>query len=114
MPVALAMQTQIAAIKARIDAITPTATPEDIVMLSKAVEAIGGQCSVFDVMQVGADQVAAVEAAGQSQVQQVQDAIGAAEQTALSSVTTAKQAALLELNPQNFSRAAVQAALLSL
>lgn len=114
MPVALAMQTQIAAIKARIDAITPTATPEDIVMLSKAVEAISGQCSVFDVMQVGADQVAAVETAGQSQVQQVQDAIGAAEQTALSAVTTAKQAALLELNPQNFSRAAVQAALLSL
>lgn len=114
MPIALAMQAQITAIKARIDALAPTATPEDIVMLSKAIEAIGGQCSVFDVMQVGADQAAAILAAGQTQITSIQNSVGIAQQTALAAVTVAQQAALAELNPQNFSRAAVHAALLSL
>ena len=51
-----ALQTQIEAIQARIDALAPDASSEDIVMLAKAVEAVGGQTTVFDVLATAAEQ----------------------------------------------------------
>ncbi len=56
MAVSPALEAQITALKNRIDAVTPEASPEDIVMLSKAVEAIGGQATVFDVIDTGQQQ----------------------------------------------------------
>ena len=50
MPVNPQLQTQVNAIQTRIDTLAPSATPEDIVMLVKAVEAVGGQATVFDVI----------------------------------------------------------------
>lgn len=114
MPVSLALQTQISAIKARIDAVAASATPEDIVMLAKAIEAIGGQATVFDVMAAGDDQIALIGDAISSQLSAASSAIGTGKAAALAEVSTAKNVALAELNPQNFSRAAVQAAILSL
>lgn len=49
------IQTQIAAIQARIDALAPEASSEDVVMLAKAVEAVAGQATVFDVLRSGED-----------------------------------------------------------
>ena len=53
MAVTPALQTQIAALQARIDAVAPNASPEDVVMLAKAIEAIAGQATVFDVIAYG-------------------------------------------------------------
>lgn len=53
MPISPQLQAQIDAIQTRIDTLAPTATPEDIVMLAKAVEAVGGQATVFDVIDTG-------------------------------------------------------------
>ena len=50
MPISTQLQAQIDAIQMRIDALAPSATPEDIVMLAKAIEAISGQATVFDVI----------------------------------------------------------------
>ena len=53
MPISTQLQAQIDAIQTRIDTLAPSATPEDIVMLAKAVEAVGGQATVFDVIETG-------------------------------------------------------------
>ena len=53
MPISTQLQAQIDAIQTRIDTLAPSATPEDIVMLAKAVEAVGGQATVFDVIGTG-------------------------------------------------------------
>ena len=50
MPVNPQLQTQVDAIQIHIDTLAPTATPEDIVMLAKTVEAVGGQATVFDMI----------------------------------------------------------------
>jgi hypothetical protein len=60
MAVTPALQTQIAALQARIDAVAPNASPEDVVMLAKAIEAISGQASVFDVIAYGDTQKSAL------------------------------------------------------
>lgn len=112
MSVATPLRTQIEAIKARIDALAPNATAEDIVMLSKAVEAIGGQATVFDVMSVGEDQKAAVLAAGTTAATTGTTAIDAAKTSALSAITQAKNAALAQVNPLP-TLAAAHAAVLS-
>ena len=62
MPISTALQNQIEAIQARIDAIMPEASPEDVVMLAKAVEAVGGQATVFDVIETGETEKAEVVA----------------------------------------------------
>jgi len=53
MPISTQLQTQIDAIQTRINTVAPNATPEDLVMLAKAVEAVGGQATVFDVIDTG-------------------------------------------------------------
>ena len=53
MAVTLALQTQIAALQSRIDAVAANASAEDVVMLAKAIEAISGQATVFDVIDYG-------------------------------------------------------------
>lgn len=58
MPISTQLQAQIDAIQTRIDTLAPSATPEDIVMLAKAVEAVGGQATVFDVIDTGQQQKA--------------------------------------------------------
>lgn len=60
MAVTPALQTQIAALQARIDAVAPNASPEDVVMLAKAIEAISGQATVFDVIAYGDTQKSAL------------------------------------------------------
>ena len=60
MAVTLALQTQIAALQARIDAVAANASPEDVVMLAKAIEAISGQATVFDVIAYGDAQKSAL------------------------------------------------------
>lgn len=89
MSIATPLRTQIEAIKARIDALAATATAEDIVMLSKAVEAIGGQASVFDVMAVAEEKAAEIEQTGA--------AIVAVGQQAQTQVQTAKDNAITDI-----------------
>jgi hypothetical protein len=108
------IQTQVNAIKARIDAVAATATPDDIVMLAKAVEAIAGQVTVFDVIEIGDQKVAAIEGAFVGQIDAGMSAIDDSKTQALSDIAKAKAAALTQINPNNFSLAAVQAASLSL
>ncbi len=60
MAVTPALQTQIAALQSRIDAVSANASPEDVVMLAKAIEAISGQATVFDVIAYGDTQKSAL------------------------------------------------------
>lgn len=55
-----ALKTQVAAIQSRLNTVAETATPEDLVMLAKAVEAIGGQATIFDVIEAGEGQQTAL------------------------------------------------------
>lgn len=73
MATATALKNQIEAVKARIDAVAPTATPEDVVMLAKAIEAVGGQATVFDVMEAGAEQKTALAATAERQKTNLND-----------------------------------------
>ena len=115
MSIATPLRTQIEAIKARIDALAATATAEDIVMLSKAVEAIGGQASVFDVMAVAEEKAAEIEAAADQATTSGTAAIDTAKTNALASVETAKNQALNTLaHSGGVSLAQIQAAALSL
>lgn len=74
------MKTQIAAIQARMASVTDAATPEDLVMLAKAVEAVGGQATVFDVLEAGAEAgeqaLALIEAAKNSALTEIVKAVG--------------------------------------
>ncbi len=114
MPIATQLQTQIAAIKARIDTVAATATPEDIVMLAKAVEAIAGQVTVFDVMAAGEERLAEVEAGISTASAAAQAEIDSKLSTAVSELDAAKTAALASINPDSFSVAAIHAAALSI
>lgn len=53
MPISTALKNQVEAIQSQIDTLAPSASAEDVVMLAKAVEAVGGQATVFDVMETG-------------------------------------------------------------
>lgn len=52
------LRTQIRALQSRIDSVTETATPEDIVMLAKGMEAVAGQATVFDILDAGEEAAA--------------------------------------------------------
>lgn len=66
------LKTQVQAIQSRINSVTESATPEDLVMLAKAVEAVGGQATVFDIIDAGDESrekaLADIDAARQSAV----------------------------------------------
>lgn len=66
MPVTTELQTQISAIKARIDSLAPNATAEDIVMLAKGVEAVAGQATVFEIIALGDDKKAEITTLGET------------------------------------------------
>ena len=73
----------------------PTATPDDIIMLAKAVEVIGGQISVFELKayvetlaQELTTQTVSAKQEIQSTSQQILTDIGAAKQTALTAINT--------------------------
>lgn len=53
MPISTALKNQVEAIQSQIDTLAPSASAEDVVMLAKAVEAVGGQATLFDVMETG-------------------------------------------------------------
>lgn len=112
MSIATPLRTQIEAIKARIDALAATATAEDIVMLSKAVEAIGGQASVFDVMAVAEEKAAEIEAASADAAAAATAMIGTAKDTAMTAIDQAKNNAVTQINPLP-TLAAAHAAVLS-
>lgn len=112
MSIATPLRTQIEAIKARIDALAATATAEDIVMLSKAVEAIGGQASVFDVMAVAEEKVVEIETAAEAATTSGTTAIDAAKTTAMTAIDQAKNNAVAQIDPLP-TLAAAHAAVLS-
>lgn len=74
------LKTQVQAIQARLAAVAPDASAEDLVMLAKAVEAIGGRATVFDVMDAGEDArqlaVSAIDAARIAALAEVHAAAG--------------------------------------
>lgn len=72
------LRTQIRAMQSRIDSVTATATPEDIVMLAKGMEAVAGQATVFDILDAGEEAAA-----------KALDAIKAAKDEALDAVAEA-------------------------
>ena len=88
MPISTPLQTQIEAIQARINTVAPNATPEDLVMLAKAIEAIAGQATVIDVVAAGDAKVAAVSAEVDSVLLSIQNAT----QQALSEIEVVSQA----------------------
>lgn len=112
MSIATPLRTQIEAIKARIDALAATATAEDIVMLSKAIEAVGGQSSVFDVMAVAEEKAAEIEASAENAAVAATATVNTAKDSAMTAITQAKNAALAQVNPLP-TLAAAQAAVLS-
>lgn len=69
------MKTQIAALQSRIGDVTAAATPEDLVMLAKAIESVSGQATVFDILDAGTE----------------------AGEEALALIDTAKKSALAEI-----------------
>lgn len=111
MTIATPLRTQIEAIKARIDGLAATATAEDIVMLSKAVEAIGGQASVFDVMSVGEEKIAEIAAASVDAATAATSTIETAKTAAVTAINQAKNNAVSQINPLPTLAAAHAAAL---
>ena len=88
MPISTQLHAQIEAIQARINTVAPNATPEDLVMLAKAIEAIAGQATVIDVVAAGDAKVAAVSAEVDSMLLSIQQAA----QQALTELDTVSQA----------------------
>ena len=74
------LKTQVQAIQARLAAVAPDASAEDLVMLAKAVEAVGGRATVFDVLDAGEDArkqaVSAIDAARIAALAEVHAAAG--------------------------------------
>lgn len=83
------LKTQIRAMQARIDAVAPDASPEDIVMLAKAVEAVSGRATVFDVLDAGGEATASalvdIEVARKAALDEVH-AAGGVTDTVLNSI----------------------------
>lgn len=90
MPMSPSLQNQIAAIQAAISNLAPTATPEDVVMLAKAVEAIAGQTTVFDLQAFAASLGDGLDA---KSVEKLQALANAATQ-AIAAITAAKTTAI--------------------
>ncbi len=93
MSISSSLQTQIAAIQAAITNLAPTATPEDVVMLAKAVEAIAGQTTVFDLQEFAASLGDNLDAQAEEKVQSV---VFAGTQ-AINNITAAKDAAVANI-----------------
>lgn len=93
MPMSPSLQNQIAAIQAAITSLAPTATPEDVVMLAKAVEAIAGQTTVFDLQAFAASLGDDLDAQAEAKVQSV---VFAGTQ-AINNITAAKDAAVANI-----------------
>lgn len=74
------LQAQIAAIQSRIEAVAADASPEDLVMLAKAVEAVGGQATVFDLVSVAQEQRTALEDDTQAHLSALEVAVSQATQ----------------------------------
>ncbi len=105
MPISTQLQAQIDAIQTRIDALAPTATPEDIVMLAKAIEAISGQATVFDVIAYGDAQKSALAhaltqalAALDAQLAAASSQLGDTTQVQLAQIVTQAQALRAEFD----------------
>lgn len=89
-----ALQAQVDALRARISALTPNASAEDLAMIAKALESLAGQVSVIDIMNVTQQQRdSALQALQNSQTQAVA-AIEQARQSALQAQQAAQQQAL--------------------
>lgn len=80
--------------------------------MSKAIEAIGTRATIIDVLEAGQQQIDAVETAFTTEKDAALAAIDSSKTIALTALTQSKDACLAEINPQNFSLAAVQAAIL--
>lgn len=105
MAVTLALQTQITALQARIDAVAENASPEDVVMLAKAIEAISGQATVFDVIAYGDAQKSALAhaltqalAALEAQLAAASSQLGETTQAQLAQVVAQAQALRAEFD----------------
>lgn len=110
MSIAIQLQTQIAAIQARIDTLAPTATPEDVVMLAKAVEAVAGQTTVFDLQAYAQTLAQGLDA----QIATATQGVESAATQNLLDIEAAKQDALGVINASPLTLAAVHAYTLAL
>lgn len=86
----VALKTQVAAIQSRLNTVAETATPEDLVMLAKAVESIGGQATVFDVIATGEEQ--------QAQLLTIKSDVDVLGKQAKADVVAAKEAGIAEIS----------------
>ena len=96
MPIPTQLQVQVDAIQSRIEALAPSATPEDVVMLAKAVEAIGAQATVFDVLVYGDQKKTELEALA-SQQQSGLTTLAHQKESSLTALATAKESSLSHL-----------------
>lgn len=103
------IQTQIAAIQARIDALAPEASSEDVVMLAKAVEAVAGQATVFDLIETASAEREQISVAGAAQ----QDQLTTAGIDALDAINAARDQVTAHVQAQGITRADLHATLLS-
>ena len=85
-----ALKTQIAAIQSRLNTVAETATPEDLVMLAKAVEAVGGQATVFDIITTGEEQ--------QTKLFAIKGEVEALASRSKADITAAKEASIEEIS----------------
>lgn len=110
MPMSPSLQNQIAAIQAAITNLAPTATPEDVVMLAKAVEAIAGQTTVFDLQAFANSLGEDLDAQAATSIQTVTDATT----QAIDSITAAKDAAVANITAYPVTAATLHSLTLAL
>ncbi len=130
------LATAVLALKAQIIAKSETATAEELAYIASAIEKIGGQASVFEVMETAEQAKSDISIAKQAVIDALnaqKDSISDALSEAKDSISDALSEALSEakdsninaigiaatnamnkINPNNFSIAAVHAAALSI
>ncbi len=110
MPITLQLQNQIAAIQSAITNLAPTATPEDVVMLAKAVQAIAGQTTVFDLQTFAQSLGDGLDAQATAKLQAMANTVA----QNVAAVTSAKDAALLAINASPLTLATLHSLTLAL
>lgn len=88
------IKAQVDALQARISNLSATATPEELVWLSKAIEQLSAKTTVFDILAEGGNQLDLVTAAGSAKM----SAVNVAGDTKLNAVNAAGNAKIDAVN----------------
>ena len=104
------LETQITALQNRINEVTVDATADDLILISKAVEAIAGRATVFDVRNEGDSQRQQITAL----VDTLVASINTVKNEGVASIETAGQNSLTEIIATGLTVQNIHSAVLSL